>query len=128
MSHPSKEAHELIAHALWESISDADALCALQRTAETPGLFERLAAAQQENGQEHDGPAEVEELANVGEEEGGGEAPAGGAGGRRGKGKHGRARAVPVVRTEQEIAEIRAARAAKRALTGAAPHQDGRSR
>ena len=38
----------------------------------------------------------------------------------------GRRRSVRPARTEAEIAQIRAERAAKRELTGASPHQDGR--
>ena len=101
--------HELIAAALWEADSDASAvddLTKLSMSSRVEEIFTSGAGAAQEL------TGDVEEEGNVPKEV-------------RERPK-GRRRSVRPARTEAEIAQIRAERAAKRELTGASPHQDGR--
>ena len=103
-------AHDAMSGLLWEAASDAAAVDALRNFAEGGGLAEVEAAAAAE------AEAEEEELANVGQAYSGGLK------------KQRRRRAAPVIRTPQEIAALRAQRALKRKLTGAAPHVEGTRR
>ena len=117
LAHGDPSVHERVAAALWEASSDAGAVAALTRLAEGAEL-----AALARGGEEGEAPVlgEATELSNI---------PSDGAqasGARSGK-KHRRARAPPVVRTEEEIAALRAERAAKRERTGAPPHHEGRA-
>ena len=114
--------HERLAATLWDAASDVAAVDALRSFAEGDDFasLERGATA------EDAGAGEVLELANI---------PGGGGGSgassemqKKKKKVQRRRRAPPPVRTPEEIARIRAERAAKRERTGAAPHVDGRAR
>ena len=104
----------MVAAALWDADSDTAAMSALNAIAMREGVFEELAAAPDLIG------SETEELANVG-------GTTGGVGEPKTSGKRHRRRSVPPVRTPDEIAALRSARAAKRAVMGAPPHRDGRA-
>ena len=107
--HQAGAVHEQMAAVLWEAASDADAVLGFTRLAES-GALERA---------EEEGRAaaarETEELANL---------PSGSK--RVPRNKH--RRREPVKRTEEEIAALRAVRAAKRAATGAPPHDPNAGR
>ena len=114
-------AFELIADRLWEAGSDAEAveaLTALASSAQYEGLKAEAAAmavAKAEDG----------ELSNIPTSGGGA-----GSGGKRASDRktRGRRRSQGIQRTEAEIAELRAQRAAKRAATGAPPHVEAGQR
>jgi tRNA-dihydrouridine synthase 3 len=102
---PSPIAHELIAGALWDTSSDAEAVSALTELAESNRITELETEASAA------GAGEVEELTNIPAKE---------------KKVQRRRRAAPPQRTPEEIAAVRAERAAKRARTGAPPHVNGK--
>ena len=106
--------HEQLAACLWEASSDADAVLALTRLAESGALERAAAEAAQGRAQE----AKDDELANIPRDE---------KKERRGGGRRRKWEEKPK-RTEEEIAALRAERAKKRALTGAPPHHDGARR
>ena len=107
--HQAGTVHEQMAAVLWEAASDADAVLGFTRLAES-GALERA----EEEGQAA-AARETEELANL---------PSGSK--RAPRNKH--RRREPVKRTEEEIAALRAVRAAKRAATGAPPHDPNAGR
>jgi tRNA-dihydrouridine synthase 3 len=106
LMHPSKDVHERVAALLWAAESDAHAVASLREFGEG-GELARVGVS------DCGKVGEATELANIPEKKST----------RRSQG-----RAAPVVRTPEEIAALRAARAAKRAATGAAPHVDGKRR
>ena len=119
LAHASPAAHDLIAAKLWEATSDSeavDALSALAESAELAGIDKGLDSSPSE------AEAEDSELANIPSSGNG----SGGAKSKRGKGR--RNRTPPPQRTPEEIAALRAERAAKRERTGAPPHVNGRAR
>lgn len=110
------KAHELVAAALWASDSDAAAVDALSELGRTSPL---LAGATESGGQTGSARSvgaghEDEELSNI---------PSGDAEGKRKKQRN-RHQQKPQ-RTDEEIAALRAVRAAKRTATGAPPHVEG---
>ena len=123
----SPATYDLIAAALWEAASDADAVTALTTLA-TSGELLRVQAAEAASAVaiEEDG-----ELGNIPSSEG---SDGGGGGGKRasdkttGRKKKSRYRAKAPERSPEEIAALRAERAAKRERTGAPPHVEGTRR
>ena len=116
LGNKSPAAHALIADALWEAADDADGVRRLRALAES----DELKKAELDDFAAHAAPAgDAAELANV----------PGGAAGAAGPQKKGPRRRRPVApqRTPEEIEALRAVRAAKRALTGAPAHRDGRA-
>ena len=118
LAHSDSRAHELIANALWESSSEADALRSLAALAESAELRDIERDTSGEVG-------EVSELANIPDSE-----RKSGSGAGEGTQKKGRkkGRVAPPKRTEAEIAAIRAERAAKRERLGTPPHVEGSGR
>ena len=119
------EQHEWLASTLWEADSDAAAVSKLTEFAESS---EWRAAGAHDANAGLSGSArsigagafdETEELANIPSEDAGG-----GEGGK----KQRRLRPEKPLRSEEEIAALRAVRAAKREATGAAPHVEGARR
>jgi len=115
LTYSGTDVHELIAAALWEASSDQEAFDKLSAVAEGPQLAELILAGKQA---ESSASGEQDELANIPSSEVG---P--GQGAQRTRRKHRRAPAVQ--RTDEEIAELRAARAEKRRLLGTPAHVDG---
>lgn len=110
------DVHERVAAALWDSDSDEAAVQILTQLAASPEIAQIATDAASSDAASAEGTAagDAEELANV---------PSSSDGPKKRKGRT-RTREAPK-RTEEEIAQIRAERAAKRALTGAPPHVDG---
>ena len=118
LAHSDPRAHQLIANALWEAQSDAEAVRSLTALAEG----DELAAL----GRPDDGAlVEDAELANIPDSE---RKSGSGAGGQPRKQQRKSRRPQPIQRTEEEIAAIRAERAAKRERLGTPPHVDGSGR
>lgn len=113
LSHTDSRAHELVAGALWEASSDEDAIRSLSALAESDELAQINLGASVD-------VAEDTELANIPDSE---RSTGSGAGGRPKKQRRQRAR--PPQRTEEEIAALRAVRAAKRERLGTPPHIEG---
>ena len=117
LAHSDPRAHELLANALWEASSDADAVRRLTALAEGAELaqIEQAAGGPKEAG-------EVAELANIPDSE-----KKSGSGASSGR-KQRKPRPRPPQRTEEEIAALRAERAAKRERLGTPPHVNGDGR
>ena len=114
LGHTDPAVHEMIANCLWEADSDGDACRSLGALAESA----QLAAIACANGGGDRQRAEDVELSNI---------PRGAAATPSGAGKHKYKRRPPKPqRSEEEIAELRAVRAAKRLATGAPPHVSGK--
>lgn len=109
LCHRAGTVHEQMAALLWDGASDADAVLAFTRLAES-GALERAEAEGQAAA-----ARETEELANL---------PSG----KERKERNQHRKREPVKRTEEEIVALRAVRAAKRALTGAPPHDPNAGR
>jgi len=101
MYHKAGTVHEQMATQLWEAASDADAVLAFTQLAES-GALERAEAEGQAAA-----ARETEELTNLPSD-------------KVERNQH--RKREPVKRTPEEIVALRAVRAAKRALTGAPPH------
>lgn len=101
MHHKAGTVHEQMAAQLWDASSDADAVLAFTRLGES-GALERAEAEGQAAA-----ARETEELANLPSD-------------KVERNQH--RKREPVKRTPEEIVALRAERAAKRALTGAPPH------
>lgn len=114
LTHRSLAVHEQIAAALWDADADADAVRALEALAASGVLDSQPHAAADAAA----AGSTDDELSNVPSEKAERR--------RRGRGR-GR-REPPPQRTPEEIAELRAQRAAKRLLTGAPPHVNAPNR
>ena len=108
LSHTNRDVHQMIAACLWDAASDVEAVRRMTTLAESAEL------AAIELGE----ISEVNELSNI---------PRGAAATPSGAGKHKYKRRAPKPqRSEEEIAALRAVRAAKRLATGAPPHVSGK--
>ena len=110
LAHSDVRAHGLLASALWEASSEADAQTSLAALAESAELDEI-----NREGGAHMGIGEDAELANIPDSD---KKSGSGASGKKGR----KAREQKPKRTEAEIAQVRAERAAKRERLGTPAH------